>query len=589
VPSTRTLYETRTKQIGIRRVELDTSTDEIGRKFLFKVNTVAMFAKGSNWIPSDCFHHRVHEDQLQVLLQSAADCNMNFLRVWGGGIYESDAFYDICDRLGILIWQDMMFACALYPSTDEFSTNVKQEITNQLYRIQHHACIAIYAGNNENEEALCSWEECNNSPHQKKLVVDYYKLYMDIIYSVIKELDPNRALFYWPSSPSNGPDEWGNPQDITRGDAHYWGVWHGQKPFTDYLTFTPRFCSEFGFQSISSFQTLKPFLSDDEEDYNLTSPAMEFRQRSFKVGNKAILEHISRHFRVPIGFRETIYVSQVLQALSIKTACEHWRRQKSVCSGAMYWQLNDIWPGTSWSSLEWNSRWKLLQYFSKKFFSPLLVSVVENKGTQHAEVWLTSDVTSNVKGTLTVKLVSYTSGLTLQQWNVDQVSVPATTSRQVLSIDLVELFGDEPPTFYVQHDYDVQFDRTECFLMVCFDSKEHPEHSSENFHFFCPLKFVRLNKPEFKVTRENNNCFSITSNQVALFVSLHEAAENHDTVDQSIVARFSDNGFILLPDEPKTLSFEMTKFSYGEHEGAVGHSKSVPLRNLQILSLRDSY
>lgn len=223
----------------------------------------------------------------------------------------------------------------MYPADESFLQNVKQEIIYQIRRLSHHPCIALWSGNNENEEGLYAWNECKKN--KEKLLIDYYKLYYDTIYETLKNEDPSRP--FWPSSPSNGPYKWGNPQDMTQGDAHYWGVWHRNLPFTEYLKIIPRFCSEFGFQSIPSFESLEPYL-EPEEDYNITAPGFEFRQRSPLVGNKSILEHISREFRMPKGFKETIYVSQLLQMIAIKTACEHFRRT-SVCKGALYWQLND--------------------------------------------------------------------------------------------------------------------------------------------------------------------------------------------------------------------------------------------------------
>jgi beta-mannosidase len=327
-------YLDREIQIGIRDLVLDMSPDEIGNKFTFIVNKVPIYAKGSNWIPSDCFSTRITYQHLNTLLKSARDTHQNMMRVWGGGSYEKTEFYELCDKYGILLWHDMMFACSLYPSNPSFLSSVRIEIQQQIRRIQHHACIALYAGNNENEEALHGWPDAQDPNHKQKYVIDYYKLYYDTIYDVIQTEDPSRP--YLPSSPTNGLNEWGNPQDLTRGDAHYWAVWHQNKPFSTYRTVTPRFSSEFGFQSIPSVETLQPYVNGD---LNITSPSIEFRQRSYMVGNKCILEHMTREFRLPKDFLSTVYLSQVNQALAIKTACEHWRRQKAVCSGALYWQV----------------------------------------------------------------------------------------------------------------------------------------------------------------------------------------------------------------------------------------------------------
>lgn len=328
-------FTTKTVRVGIRELILDTDADTIGSKFTFRVNRQTIYAKGSNWIPSDCFSSRITTKHISILLKSARDAHQNMMRIWGGGAYETNEFYELCDTYGILLWHDMMFACSLYPSDAKFLSSVRTEIQQQVRRIQHHPCIALYAGNNENEEALYSWPDAQDDTHRQKYLIDYYKLYYDTIYEILKQEDPLRP--YLPSSPTNGLNAWGFPQDLTRGDAHYWSVWHKNMPFSTYRTVTPRFSSEFGFQSIPSISLLKQYVGSE---MNITSPAIEFRQRSFAVGNKCILEHMTREFRLPKDFASTVYLSQVNQAIAIKTACEHWRRQKEICSGTLYWQVS---------------------------------------------------------------------------------------------------------------------------------------------------------------------------------------------------------------------------------------------------------
>lgn len=327
--------------LGVREFVLDQSKDQFGSKFQFVVNNVPVFSKGANWIPADIFHARVTSDQLYKLVKSAALCAHNSIRIWGGGIYESDAFYDLCDQHGLLIWHDCMFACSMYPANASFLQSVEKEIQHQVRRLQHHPSIVIWAGNNENEEALLNWDDFKNAPPEtmKRLHTDYKQLYIKTIYPMIQKEDPLRV--FWPSSPSNGivPEDeeaTNNPQDLTRGDVHYWRVWHGGKPFTEYQTVTPRFCSEFGFQSLPSMETLAPYISTNET-LNLFSPEIEFRQRSYAVGNKCILEHMGREFRIPGNFAKLCYVSQILQAKAIRMAVEHWRRQMKDfhCAGAI--------------------------------------------------------------------------------------------------------------------------------------------------------------------------------------------------------------------------------------------------------------
>ena len=244
-------------------------------------------------------------------------------------------------------------------------------------------------------------------------MIDYYKLYYETIYEIYKKNDNSRP--FWPSSPSNGLNKWGIAGDQTQGDVHYWGVWHGNKPFSEYLKIIPRFCSEFGFQSMPSFDVISNFL-DPLEDFNLTSPGFEFRQRSPLVGNRAILEHITREFRIPNGFESMIYISQLSQALAIKTASEHWRRIKE-CDGVLYWQLNDIWPGMSWSSINFGGKWKLLHYFAKNFFSPVLVSPLVLK--DKIQVFIVNDTISKIEEKLIIQLHSLEKNSIIKSWEID--------------------------------------------------------------------------------------------------------------------------------------------------------------------------
>jgi beta-mannosidase len=575
-------YFARTARIGIRELILDTSADQHGNKFTFVVNRIPIYAKGSNWIPSDCFSTRITHDHLNILLKSARETHQNMMRVWGGGSYESDTFYELCDNYGILLWHDMMFACSLYPSTDDFLTSVRTEIQQQIRRIQHHPCIALYAGNNENEEALRSWPDAKDERYKDRYLIDYYKLYYDTIYNVIKQEDCSRP--YLPSSPTNGLDQWGNPQDHTRGDAHYWAVWHQNKPFSAYRTVTPRFSSEFGFQSIPSLETLLPYVGN--EDLNISSAPIEFRQRSFLVGNKCILEHMSREFRLPKNFFFTIYLSQINQAIAIKTACEHWRRQKAICSGALYWQLNDIWPGMSWSSIEWNCKWKLLHYAAQEFFAPVLVSMFEENNKVH--VWITTDEIKTLEGTLTLQLISYQNGNKLKEWT-SHVKVEPNGSECVYILELDELFGTK------LHYYDYldkkEISRSGCFLIAEFVPRDILVNNGSpvtNLLFFVPLKNVNLPKANLKakiLTRDTASwLLEVTSDAVAPFVYLrllcdHEEKTTRTNIDDipRCAGRFSANGFLMMPGETRQVTF----YRFSDEE--LGDCR------LQVVSLSDSY
>jgi len=519
-----------TRRIGFRTVELvrepDAEPDTQGREgesFFFRVNGVPVYAKGANWIPAEAFYARVTRERLRSLLTSARDANMNMIRVWGGGVYEKRAFYDICDELGLMVWQDFMFACALYPASNEFLANVEAEARHQVRRLSWHPCVALWCGNNENEQSL-GWSR-EAGENRDRYVVDYSRLYVDTLGRVAAEEDPDRA--YWPSSPSNGVQEWGDPQDQTRGDVHYWGVWHGGKPFGEYLKIRPRFSSEFGFQSFPSVETLSEVLG--EGDWNLTSPAMEHRQRS-GTGNRSIIDHIARAFRMPKSFEDLIYLSQVLQAVSIKTAVEHWRRIKPWCMGSIYWQLNDIWQGPTWSSLEYDGRWKMLHYFAGRFFAPVLLSCVEEEGT--LAVWVTSDEREKVKAKLDVALRTW-SGEVAERRHAS-FDVPELGSRSVWDAEIEKMLGGRK--------------REDCFVVV--SAAGAGPAPLTNVHFLAPLKGAPLAVPEINITStargDREIVVTLKSDAVAPFVFLSAG---------DLRGRFSDNGFLLLSGETTEVSF----------------------------------
>jgi len=534
------------RRIGFRTVELVREPDERGESFFFRVNGLPLYAKGANWIPADSFDARNTRERLSRLLTSARDANMNMLRVWGGGVYESDAFYDLCDELGLLVWQEFMFACALYPADDSFLANVEAEARHQLRRLAHHPCIALWSGNNECEQALSWFAE--SRANRDRYVVDYSKLYVDTLGRVVREEDPSRP--YWPSSPSNGIQAWGDPNDQTRGDTHYWDVWHGGKPFSEYLKVCPRFSSEFGFQSFPSLETLRQALA--ELDLNVTSPLMEYRQRS-GTGNVRIIEHISRWFRMPDTFESFVYLSQVLQALSIKTAVEHWRRLRPHCMGALYWQLNDIWQGPSWSSLEYDGRWKMLHYFAARFFAPVLVSAVETE--RRLAFWVTNDLARPVTGRLELALWSW-SGRRLAEWS-EAFSLPPLASAVAKELAVGEILSENRPE--------------ECFLVL---EASWPQGRAENFHLLAPPKAAELAEPGIRAEVLEGSRGGIPvrleCSAPAPFVFLSAGP---------LGGRWSDNGLLLLPGRPVEVLFHAW-----EDVGS-----DALRRSLEVASLRDSY
>ena len=357
------------RRIGLRTMTVDRSKNEWGENFAICVNGVDIFAMGADYIPEDHLLGRVAPETTRALLEKSKWANFNAIRVWGGGYYPEDWFYDLCDELGFVVWQDFMFACAVYDLTPEFEANIRAEFIDNIKRLRHHASLGLWCGNNEMEEFVYAKNSWLTKPQE---VRDYYLMYERIIPEIVKEYDPQ--TFYWPSSPSSGGclDE---PQDPERGDVHYWDVWHGNKPFTEYRKFYFRFLSEFGFQSFPALQTVKRFTEDG--DRNIFSRVMEMHQRNTAANGK-ILNYISQTYLYPKNFDELLYCSQLLQADAIRYGVEHFRRFRGTCMGAVVWQLNDIGPVASWASVDYYGNWKALQYAEKKMFAPVLLSCEEH-------------------------------------------------------------------------------------------------------------------------------------------------------------------------------------------------------------------
>jgi beta-mannosidase len=363
------------RRIGLRTIELVTEPDAIGTTMKFRVNGRDLFAKGANWIPADALPGRITPESVRPLLQSAAQANMNMLRVWGGGNYEKEFFYDACDELGLLVWQDFMFSCMHYPSDRAFLKEVRLEARHQVQRLQHRACVALWCGDNEIVGAL-TWYPATQA-NRDRYLVNYDRLNR-VLEEVVEDSDPTRR--FWASSPSLGQLDYADGWHCdTRGDMHFWEVWHSAKPFEHYRSVKPRFCSEFGFQSFPSYDCIAGFT--EAADRNVSSAVMEVHQRN-GGGNARILETMTRNFRFPRDFAQMVYLSQIQQALAMKTAIDAWRSLKPRCMGTLYWQLNDTWPVASWSSMEYGGRWKVLQYLARRFYAGVsVISARQDDGT----------------------------------------------------------------------------------------------------------------------------------------------------------------------------------------------------------------
>lgn len=510
-----------TKRLGLRQLEVVTEEDAIGLSFKVRVNGRDIFCKGANWIPADALPSRHTRTVMDDLLTSAQKAHMNMIRVWGGGQYETDDFYDLCDEKGILIWHDMMFSCAIYPATKEFLENVRQEITHQVKRLRDHACIALWCGNNECLGAL-NWFDVTRQ-NRDRYLVDYDRLYEGTIGAAVDEADPTRL--YWPSSPCGGRNDYSdNWHNDARGDMHYWTVWHENASFDAYYNVVPRFCSEFGYQSFPSMDTIRTYAPEDQ--FNVTSPIMEHHQRN-TAGNSKITEMMTRYFRVPEGFENFIYLSQVQQALAIKTGVEYWRHLQPTCMGTIYWQLNDNWPVASWSSLEYGGKWKLLHYQIKRSYAPLLVATFQDQN-DNVEIWLVNDHHEPYDARVRVQVRGFDGRL--QKEETFTVQVPAGGTALVHTYQLNELVAK----------------KNEGFLYATVETGRETNYTT---HFFTEYKRCELPRAAISTSIEEvSGGYAVTlkSNQPAFFVSADV---------QGVPGEFSDNFFTLLPGEPRTITF----------------------------------
>jgi beta-mannosidase len=426
------------QKLGVREIKLIRNPDEWGQTFYFILNKVPIFAKGANWIPIDSFIPRGKKKGLyQRNLKDAKLANMNMIRIWGGGIYEDNEFYNICDKLGILVWQDFPFACAIYPIQEEFYENVKEEFIQNIKRLRFHPSLAIWCGNNEIEylwRYLKESSEITDKKNELKYKKGYVRLFEKMLPNLLKKLDPTRP--YWPSSPSNGfcglsiGSVYSNSP--SKGDSHYWSVWHAGKPFKAYRSFNSRFMSEFGFESFPSMKTIESFCP--KEQFDMFSPIIENHQKN-DAGNQKILDYMKKRFLIPAKFEKQIILSQITQAEAIEYGVEHWRKNRKDfrCMGSLYWQLNDCWPVASWSSVDYYGRWKALHYFAKRFYSNLFPYVEEKKNqvkfgvvndTPHSEdlIFIWKIMNSNGNILLEGKEISKVNGLESKELTTVDVS-----------------------------------------------------------------------------------------------------------------------------------------------------------------------
>jgi beta-mannosidase len=509
-----------TTRTGLRSLELRQERDESGKSFTFVINGLPVFAKGANWIPADSFPTRISKGKYRQLLESVRDTNMNMLRVWGGGIYERNDFYELCDEMGILVWQDFMFGCSLYPGDQAFLNNVRQEAIDNVKRLRNHPSIVMWVGNNEIESAWFHWGWKEQLP--ARLWDDYLKIFYGVLPEVCGSLDPSRP--YWPSSPSSKLED--DPESQKMGDLHYWQVWHASLPFSEYEKQFPRFMSEYGFQSFPQLETVNTYTV--RADHDIQSPVMMAHQRHPR-GNQLIREYMLREYREPKDFESFLYVSQVLQAEGIKIGAEHLRRIMPHNMGSLFWQLNDCWPVASWSSIDYTGRWKALQYYARRFYSEILVSPHEENG--NINVFVVSDRLQPVAAQLNVSLLDFEGN---QLWNQRQdMDIAALNSKTYLTIPIKTLLAGKDPKGVL------------LFTEVLVGGKP----VSRNEHFFGVYKDLALPPPQIKsdiVPMPGGFKITLSANKFARAVYL--SASNY-------AGFFSDNYFDLIPGQNVEVQF----------------------------------
>lgn len=532
-----------TRSIGLRTIDIDQTKDSVGTAMRFVVNDQPIFAKGANWIPVDALPARRTPANTRALLEAAVEANMNMLRVWGGGLYEPDWFYDLCAEMGLLVWQDAMFSCHLYPSDAAFLANVRAELDHNIRRLQSAPAIAIWCGDNEVIGALTWYPESREN--RDRYLVGYDRLNRTVE-AAVSQHDPSRV--FWPSSPCNGSLDFGDAwHDDASGDMHFWDVWHEAKPFSDYYRVRPRFCSEFGFQSFPSLATVRTFAP--EEHWNVSSPSFDKHQRN-EGGNARIMETLARYFRFPKDFPSTLYLSQLAQGLAFKTAVEYWRANSPHCAGALYWQLNDCWPVTSWATLEYGGRWKLSHNMAKDFFAPVLVTAIPDPHrSKRFEVRVVSDLEDLSDVRVRYRLFSVEGALVSSGWFDATLDVPRLDATRFGTFDMAAVQGMEgEPTGHIVE-------------LQAFSGERSV--SAANWIADAPAKAYDFPDPRLSWTVSGDSV-TVRAEKLALFVQLESDARGH----------FQEGGFFLVPGEERVIRFT------GESHFA---------DTLTVRSLRDSY
>lgn len=528
------MVSTVSQNFGIRNIKL-IADSAIGQpNFYFMVNGIPTFAKGVNYIPQDIFLPRVERSDYERILNAAADANMNMIRVWGGGVYEDEYFYTLCDSLGLLVWQDFMFACAMYPGDDGFLENVKQEATDNIKRLSKHPSIALWCGNNEVLAAWkrWGWEEAANKEQSPEVARRIWHSYDTLFHTILPALvqQYHKEVDYWSSSPSASE---GLPEEYTHGDTHYWGVWWGKEPFQNFNIKISSFMSEYGFQSFPEYYSFKKYA--EKQDRSIYSEVMNAHQRS-SIGNATIEEYMNRSFRKPIGFESELYMSQLLQADGIQMGIEAHRRNKDRCMGSLYWQLNDCWPGASWSSIDYYGKWKALHYRVKESFAPVIVSYefVEDD----LKITVVSDLNKPYRGELKITLSEFKDIEKIISWN-QKVNLAPNESKVVLTIPKDGLPKAKNQLY--------------TYLQLALRD-ENGIRASKNI-YFKPFKELVLPRPNlsFETEYDKSNILYITVKSDYFAKGVHVTCDG----DQN----FSDNFFDMPINGKKIVSIQLDPLS----------------------------
>ena len=537
-----------TRRTGLRSVVLRRDKDQYGRSFEFLINGIPVYSKGADVIPFDSFPSRVTTAQYRRILQSAKDANMNMIRHWGGGYYETDEFYSIADELGIMVWQDFMFGNDWQPGTYEFRQQVALEAEFQVTRLRDHPSIVLWCGNNETEESLF-WERNLkvvrglDAAGHRRIWQDYLLLFSSTLPRIVDRLDPETP--YWPSSPSADYEDTLAPGEHT-GDSHNWDVWHSRLPFSTYETHHERFVSEYGFQSFPEMRTIEAFTTPADRA-SIFTPVMLAHQKNDE-GNAIIHDYLLQDYTEPKDFASFLYVSQVLQAEGIKIGAEHLRRIRPQNMGGIYWQLNDCWPVASWSSIDYFGRWKALQFYARRFYAPLLVSPHVEDGA--LTVYVVSDRTSSTTAQLHLRLMNFSGAVAREETR--SITIPPLSSAVYLRLPLSDL-SSNPST------------------MVAVAELTSPgQPTASNLTYLTPTKQIQL--PAATITTDLEPApggFRLRLSSPVLARSAYVTFGNLD-------AEPSDNYFDLLPNQPVDLTIKTS--ASGENLRS----------NLKVISLVDA-